>query len=225
MDYSEMDPVLQFDVGDDEPPEKITINCAQVILLTSFEKAKSDSYRLVRKLSRQEVMNVGKPGRKRPDQLRMIRTADINHRSPQTAFYEPSSKRASSENSFYKQVPKVQAKNIIILMPRATNQTQHYLEMYTPLQSNRVLHMPIANEYRVDELRSNLERSAASWNLEEFTWYDLDPEEIFYPSAITLKRLEESLKSSPKKPFIPRIRYDDQGNIVVRCPGQKNWSN
>ncbi|KAK6047874.1 hypothetical protein COOONC_14620, partial [Cooperia oncophora] len=28
-------------------------------------------------------------------------------------------------------------------------------------------------------------------SLEEFTWYDLDPEEIFYPSAITLKRLEE----------------------------------
>ncbi|KHJ92014.1 hypothetical protein OESDEN_08109 [Oesophagostomum dentatum] len=28
---------------------------------------------------------------------------------------------------------------------------------------------------------------------EEFTWYDLDPEEIFYPSASTLKRLEERL--------------------------------
>ncbi|RCN35746.1 hypothetical protein ANCCAN_18391 [Ancylostoma caninum] len=56
---------------------------------------------------------------------------------------------------------------------------------------------------------------------EEFSWYDLDPEEIFYPSTSTFARLEESLKSDVKKPFIPQIRYGEHGSIVVRCPGQK----
>ncbi|EPB70918.1 putative tRNA (guanine-N(7)-)-methyltransferase [Ancylostoma ceylanicum] len=81
---------------------------------------------------------------------------------------------------------------------------------------------------------------------EEFSWYDLDPEEIFYPSTSTFARLEErsvlfafifvllhfrkkiagfmsvfSLKSDVKKPFVPQIRYGEHGSIVVRCPGQK----
>ncbi|VDK53892.1 unnamed protein product [Cylicostephanus goldi] len=58
---------------------------------------------------------------------------------------------------------------------------------------------------------------------EEFCWYDLDPEEIFYPSASTLRRLTESLKSDVKKPFVPPVRHDAHGNIIMRCPGQKQW--
>lgn len=56
---------------------------------------------------------------------------------------------------------------------------------------------------------------------EAFSWYDLDPGEIFYPNAITIRRLEESLKSATKKRFTPEIGYDAEGSVVVRCPGQR----
>ncbi|EYC16089.1 hypothetical protein Y032_0035g3145 [Ancylostoma ceylanicum] len=54
----------RFQVGSDEPAEFVNVSVAQIALLASLSKAKVDSYRLVRKISRLELLGVGKPGRK-----------------------------------------------------------------------------------------------------------------------------------------------------------------
>lgn len=225
-----MDPILEFPVGQDDPIEIIPINCAQLILFDMIDKARANSMRLVRKLSRHEVLNVGRPGNKVAVQLQ----SELLTKAP---LHPIQTSVASSSKG---DPPSLKAKRTSKSKPEKANLPGNvYAHMAQPCQLCGCKRVRVVNTGRLDgrnimectnrdclaTIKFTLVPAGTLINPggtpEEFSWYDLDPEDIFYPSALTLKRIEESILSSPRQPFIPKMRYDEQGSIVVRCPGQK----
>ncbi|KAL6734063.1 hypothetical protein Aduo_004644 [Ancylostoma duodenale] len=228
----------RFQVGSDEPAEYVNVTMAQIVLLSSINKAKLDSYRLVRKISRPELLGVGKPSRKNVAEL--CQELLTKYRPPTSSTIPSSSKTNVNESTAPKnKKSKTKSSNSHDSRTVTLSPGYAYAHLAKPCQHCGCKRVRVVNPGRLDRRNimecTNRECIATikftnipegtlinpGGKPEEFSWYDLDPEEIFYPSTSTFARLEESLKSDVKKPFIPQIRYGEHGSIVVRCPGQK----
>ncbi|WKX95880.1 hypothetical protein Q1695_012382 [Nippostrongylus brasiliensis] len=224
-----MDSVMEFDVGLEEP-EKVAVNCSQVLLLTSFDRSRLLPYRMTRKLTRLEVLHVGKEGKKTVEQLLQELLNKTPSQVPRATT--PSASRTGESQP---------SKGKKLIRGKITSDSKNSSQLEKPCPHCHCKRFRVVNTGRLDgrNVMECTNRSCLATiklttlpdgmlinpcnELERSTWYDFEAEELFYPSATTLKRLQESLKVNSSKPFIPKIRHDEQGSIIIRCPGQKEY--
>ncbi|KAJ1373089.1 hypothetical protein KIN20_035418 [Parelaphostrongylus tenuis] len=214
-----MDGVLKFRIGVEEPAVFISVDCAQIASLTDSSVAQKqdgpDFVSIVKTRKRstdpsslQPPSKISSVASSSPSSSRRANGfANVENRAPQRELRNSSN--SSSYDHFAQPCRQCGCKRVRIVNPGRTD-------------GRNIMECTSANCLATIKL-TNLPAGTLihpGVKPEEFSWYDLDPGEIFYPSDTTIKRLEDSLKSVAKKQP-PRVGYDHNGYFVVRCPGQK----
>ncbi|KJH45825.1 putative methyltransferase [Dictyocaulus viviparus] len=226
-----MGTIQRFRIGKEEPAEYISISSQQLYLLTSLYNSRAN-HTMTRKLTRFDILNTGESATEESVD-RLCSQLLIKTPSRTTWSAMPSTSRSGTGISFSGTKKKSKKKQSSI--PHK-GKYDHLAQPCPRCECKRVRVVNTGRRdgrnimecTRSDCLATIKFTSIPDGNLinpgaapEEICWYDLNQEELFYPHHTTVNRLRESLKSTMEKQYQPKISYDSNGCIVVRCPGQK----